>query len=56
MLRGMMFRMPGSLRGASMPMQHLHHMGYQQGLQSLHDMQLQQVHPLPRSHTTPLSQ
>jgi len=48
MLRGMMFRMPGSggLRGPSMPMHHMHHLGYPHGLQSMHEMQLQQVQPL----------
>jgi hypothetical protein len=53
MLRGMMFRMPGSggLRGPSMPMQHMHHLGYPHGLQSMHEMQLQQVQPLLPSPT-----
>jgi hypothetical protein len=58
MLRGMMFRMPGSggLRGPSMPMQHLHHLGYPHGLQSMHEMQLQQVQPLLPSLTLYTSQ
>jgi hypothetical protein len=50
MLRGMMYRLPcgGGLRTPAAQLltqqhQHQHHMSYHQGLQSLHEIQLQQV-------------
>lgn len=57
MLRGMVFRMPGgaALRGQSGPLlQHMHHMNYSQGLQSLHDIHLQQHYAMQHAASNPV--